>query len=45
MTITRRTIVGTGITGAVLSAAPVFSRARAAGKTLRIAVCGDFSST
>ncbi len=45
MTITRRTVVGTAVTGAVLSAAPVFTRARAAGKSLKIAVCGDFSST
>ncbi len=45
MTITRRTIVGTAVTGAVLSAAPTFTRAKAAGKALRIAVCGDFSST
>ncbi len=45
MTITRRTVVGSAIAGGVLSAAPVFTRARAAGKSLKIAVCGDFSST
>ena len=45
MTITRRTVVGTAVAGGILATAPVFTRARAAGKTLRIAVCGDFSST
>ncbi len=45
MTITRRTLVGTVAAGGVLSQLPGFSRARAAGKSLKIAVCGDFSST
>ena len=45
MNITRRTVVGSAVVGGVLSAAPVIKRARAAGKSLKIAVCSDYSGT
>jgi len=45
MSITRRTAVTTAVASGVLATVPVFTRARAAGKSLKIAICGDFSGT
>ena len=43
MEITRRTAVKAAVGGGILAGAPVFSRAKAATKPLKIAVCSDFS--
>jgi branched-chain amino acid transport system substrate-binding protein len=43
MEITRRAAIVGAANGGILAAAPVFSRARAATKSLKIAVCSDFS--
>ena len=45
MRVTRRTAVKTALAGGAFAAVPVFRSARAAGKSLKIAVCGDFSGT